>query len=184
MRRALVLLFGIMVFTATFDLRAQDPQFSQFYAAPLYINPAFTGASEYTRLGVNYRNQWPNLQASFETFSFYADHYLPNANSGIGMIVTTDREGIQGLTSTNIGFSYAYQLKINDNLVFRPGLQYNFVNRNAGFQNLVFNKRQFYNFGKTLFISYLNCNLSSRFSIIGGHIAQPNTLRQYRRLSS
>lgn len=29
-------------------LHAQDPQFSQFYAAPLYINPAFTGASEYT----------------------------------------------------------------------------------------------------------------------------------------
>lgn len=138
MKRAFVLLFGLVALATTFDLKAQDPQFSQFYAAPLYINPAFTGASEYTRFGVNYRNQWPNLQSSFETFSFYADHYLPNANSGIGMIVTTDREGIQGLTSTNIGFSYAYQLKINDNLVFRPGIQYNFVNRNAGFTNLVF----------------------------------------------
>ncbi len=138
MRRVLILLFNVLVISATFELKAQDPQFSQFYAAPLYINPAFTGASEYTRMGVNYRNQWPNLEASFQTFSFYADHFIPSANSGIGLIVTTDREGIQGLQSTNIGFSYAYQLKLNDNLVFRPGIQYSFFNRNAGFQNLVF----------------------------------------------
>ncbi len=117
---------------------AQDPQFSQFYAAPLYINPAFTGSSEYTRFGVNYRNQWPSLNATFVTFSFYADHYLPNANSGIGMIVTTDREGTEGLQSTSIGFSYAYQLKLSDNLVFRPGVNIGYTTRDANFSNLIF----------------------------------------------
>lgn len=120
------------------ELRAQDPQFSQFYAAPLYINPAFTGASQFTRFGVNYRSQWPNLDASFETFSFYADHYIDKYKSGIGFIITTDREGQQGLKSTNIGFSYAYQLRLGENLVFRPGVQYNLFNRSAGFQQLVF----------------------------------------------
>lgn len=130
-----VVVSNLMVFS---ELRAQDPQFSQFYAAPLYINPAFTGASEYTRVGVNYRNQWPNLQSSFNTFSFYADHFSYRYNSGIGMIVTTDQEGSVGLRSTNVGLSYAYQLKISDNLVFRPGIQYNMFTRNIGFQDLVF----------------------------------------------
>ena len=51
------------------EVKAQDPQFSQFYAAPLYINPAFTGASEYTRIGANYRNQWPGISGSFVTTS-------------------------------------------------------------------------------------------------------------------
>ncbi|GHE65335.1 PorP/SprF family type IX secretion system membrane protein [Roseivirga thermotolerans] len=138
MRRAGIVLISLISLFTLSDLKAQDPQFSQFYAAPLYINPAFTGASEYTRMGVNYRNQWPNLQSSFVTFSFYADHFMYKYNSGIGMIITTDREGHAGLQSTNIGLSYAYQLKINDNLVFRPGIQYNYFNRNAGFQSLVF----------------------------------------------
>ena len=137
MRRALLLLIaglGLLVEEGY----AQDPQFSQFYAAPLYINPAFSGASEYTRFGVNYRNQWPSLEASFVTFSFYADHYLPNANSGIGFIITTDREGLAGLQSTSIGASYAYQLKLSDNIVFRPGVQFNYTTRNANFTDLVF----------------------------------------------
>ena len=138
MRKACTLLVGLLAITFSNELKAQDPQFSQFYAAPLYINPAFTGASQYTRLGVNYRNQWPNLDASFVTFSFYADHYIDKYNSGIGFIVTTDREGSEGLNSTNIGFSYAYQLRISENLVFRPGIQYNLFTRNAGFQQLVF----------------------------------------------
>ena len=119
MRKAGTVLIALVSLLIMKDLRAQDPQFSQFYAAPLYINPAFTGASEYTRLGVNYRNQWPNLQSSFTTFSFYADHFLYKYNSGIGMIITSDTEGQAGLKSTNIGLSYAYQLKISDNLVFR-----------------------------------------------------------------
>lgn len=138
MCKAGVVFFVIVSLLIMKDLRAQDPQFSQFYAAPLYINPAFTGASEYTRLGVNYRNQWPNLQSSFTTFSFYADHFLYKYNSGIGMIITSDTEGQAGLKSTNIGLSYAYQLKVSDNLVFRPGIQFNYFNRNAGFQNLIF----------------------------------------------
>ncbi|OEJ99494.1 PorP/SprF family type IX secretion system membrane protein [Roseivirga misakiensis] len=138
MRKAFVLLVGFLAICTSREAKAQDAQFSQFYAAPLYINPAFTGASQFTRFGVNYRSQWPNLQASFETFSFYADHYIDRYNSGIGLIVTTDREGQEGLTSTNIGFSYAYQLQLTENLVFRPGVQYSLFSRNAAFQNLVF----------------------------------------------
>ena len=137
MRRALLIILAIGgLFTN--EGMAQDPQFSQFYAAPLYINPAFTGASEYTRFGVNYRNQWPSLNATFVTFSFYADHYLPNANSGIGLIVTTDREGNEGLQSTTIGASYAYQIKLSDNLVFRPGINIGYTTRDANFANLIF----------------------------------------------
>lgn len=140
MRKASIALFVFIQLISMGKLKAQDPQFSQFYAAPLYINPAFTGASGYTRLGVNYRNQWPNLQSSFKTFSFYMDHYLYRANSGIGMIVTTDKEGSLGLRSTSIGASYAYQLKINDNLVFRPGVQYSYFNRSSGY-GLIFSNQ-------------------------------------------
>ncbi len=135
MRRVLYVFLAVL--GIVFESRAQDPQFSQFYAAPLYINPAFTGASTFTRVGANYRNQWPSLDASFVTFSVYADHFIEKYNSGIGMIITTDQEGLAGLKSTSIGLSYAYQLKLNDNIVFRPGFQMSYTSRNVNFTDLV-----------------------------------------------
>ena len=68
----------------------QDPQFSQFYAAPLYLNPAFAGSALEARIGLNYRNQWPQISnANFETFAAYFDTYFDEYNSGVGFIAST-----------------------------------------------------------------------------------------------
>ncbi|MDG1036239.1 MAG: type IX secretion system membrane protein PorP/SprF, partial [Crocinitomicaceae bacterium] len=40
---------------------AQDPQFTQFYANPIYLNPAFAGSNVCPRFSMNYRNEWPSL---------------------------------------------------------------------------------------------------------------------------
>ena len=37
---------------------AQDPQLSQFYASPIYTNPAFAGAAKKIRIATNARNQY------------------------------------------------------------------------------------------------------------------------------
>ena len=73
MKYFLVLAFILFV---TQTVTAQDPQFSQFYAAPLYLNPAFAGSSQQGRVGLNYRNQWPGIDANFTTVSAFADFYL------------------------------------------------------------------------------------------------------------
>jgi len=39
----------------------QDPQFTQFYANPLYLAPSFAGATQQDRITAVYRNQWPEL---------------------------------------------------------------------------------------------------------------------------
>ena len=81
---------------ATLSVTAQDPQFSQFYAAPLYLNPAFAGSTQQGRVGMNYRNQWPAIDANFTTISAYADFYIEDKNSGIGALLTRDNVGIEG----------------------------------------------------------------------------------------
>src|SRR6267142_387397 len=91
---------------------AQDAQFSQFYAAPLYLNPAFAGSTSQARIGSNYRNQWPSIDANFNTISAFADFYIEEKNSGVGMIINKDREGLLGLQSTSIGLLYSYDLKL------------------------------------------------------------------------
>jgi len=118
---------------------AQDPQFSQFYAAPLYLNPAFTGSALQARLGINYRNQWPQIsEANFETFAFYFDTYLNEYNSGVGLLVTRDQEGFAGLSSTAVSLSYAYQVSITNSITFRPGFQAGIVNKDLNFSDLTF----------------------------------------------
>ena len=61
--RAKKLLIAIFLFASA--AQAQDPEFSQYYAAPLYLNPAFAGTSVDHRFIANYRNQWPNISHAF-----------------------------------------------------------------------------------------------------------------------
>lgn len=116
----------------------QDVQFSQFYSAPLYLNPAFTGATQLTRVGSNYRTQWPALQANFVTLSAYADHFIEDKNSGIGILIQTDKEGLAGLRSNSFTASYAYQLPISEKFTVRAGLNAGYFLRDINFSNLTF----------------------------------------------
>ena len=69
----LMFLLAVLMLAAGETVTAQDPQFSQFYAAPLYLNPAFAGSTGQARVGANYRNQWPAIDANFNTISAFAD---------------------------------------------------------------------------------------------------------------
>nr|MDQ3394698.1 type IX secretion system membrane protein PorP/SprF [Bacteroidota bacterium] len=133
----LLVILGFLMLNG-FEAKAQDPQFSQYYAAPLYLNPAFAGSTQQGRAGLNYRNQWPSLDARFVTTSAYFDYFFEDYNSGVGMIITGDREGLAGLRSYSIGLQYAYQLYLTKNIAFRPGFQAAFYHRDINFNKLTF----------------------------------------------
>ena len=46
-----------ILFLLSLQVAAQDMQFSQFYAAPMYINPGYTGSTIEHRMVMNYRHQ-------------------------------------------------------------------------------------------------------------------------------
>ncbi len=121
-----------------FSSLAQDPQFSQFYAAPLYQNPAFAGGAYAPRLIANYRNQWPSINANFITASFSVDHYIEKLNSGIGLLVTTDSQGPGRLKSTDLSGIYAYQVRINEENFLRLGAQATYSNKSMNYLGLTF----------------------------------------------
>lgn len=126
------------IFGGNGTVAAQDPQFSQFYAAPLYLNPALAGSTSQARAGINYRNQWPAIDANFTTMSFFADYFIEDINSGVGLLVTRDREGLAGLRSMSLGLQYSYELQLTDFLGFRPGVQLAMYNRDVNFDRLTF----------------------------------------------
>ena len=78
-------------------MQAQDPHFSQFFASPLTLNPAFTGKFDGEwRLAVNHRNQWPSIPKAYVTSSASFDkgimrNQLPQGDVfGIGVSGLSD----------------------------------------------------------------------------------------------
>lgn len=132
-----ILVSAYMLFTSL-QVTAQDPQFSQFYAAPLYLNPALAGATGQARVGLNYRNQWPSLEANFTTMSVYGDYFIEDKKSGVGFLISRDVEGLAGLRSLQVAAQYSYEMKINKNLGFRPGFQVAMFQRDINFDKLTF----------------------------------------------
>src|SRR5690606_30517442 len=138
LERCVFLVAIIVGLFAPLGSQAQDPQFSQFYAAPLYLNPALAGSTNQARAGINYRNQWPAIDANFTTMSVFADYFIEDINSGVGIILTRDEEGLAGLRSLSIGLQYSYELQLTEYLGFRPGVQLGLYNRDVNFHRLTF----------------------------------------------
>jgi type IX secretion system PorP/SprF family membrane protein len=132
----IILLLVLIVKTAA----AQDPEFSQYYAQPLYLNPAFSGTSVDHRFHANYRNQWPNITNAFQTYAFSYDYNLDQLNSGLGVLLMVDKAGSANLKSTQANFQYSYKVHINNKWVLSSGLNFG-----LGFRSVDYNKLIFYN---------------------------------------
>ncbi len=124
MRRSL--LSGLLCVMAASVALAQDPQFSQFYQAPLYLNPGFTGITPQQRIVLNQRIQWPNLPQAFVTTAASYDIWVDELKSGFGIMATTDQMGSAGWRTTTAGLLYSYKVRVNDKLVFSPGLYFGY----------------------------------------------------------
>src|SRR6187431_3811298 len=86
---------------------AQDIQFSQFYAVPLYHNPAFAGSVHAPRATVHTRLQWLGLDANYKTYYASGDAYLNKYKSGIGFQILHDIQGSSTYASTQFSFLYS-----------------------------------------------------------------------------
>ena len=134
-----IFLFLLMVATIR-NSYGQDPQYSQYYAAPLFLNPAMAGVELNERIGFNYRVQWPNINSKFTTYSAYYDAHLPELNSGIGFHFMQDKEvSTSVLTSTTLSSIYSYELQLARKVFFRTGFQASFMRK-----SLDFNSEQFF----------------------------------------
>ncbi len=137
LRSAIVAL--LMVLSCNINIMlAQAPQFSQFYASPLYLAPSFAGATDGSRITLNYRNQWPSLPGTFVTYAFGFDHYFHDYNSGVGLLLFRDQAGSANLATTNAGILYSYNFKLNNNWILRPGIHFLYSQRTIDYNKLVF----------------------------------------------
>jgi type IX secretion system PorP/SprF family membrane protein len=135
-RLAVIVLFAIPFFLGkTF---AQDPEFSQFYANPLYLNPAMAGITICPRAIGNYRNQWPGIGKAFNTYNFSYDQYVGFLHGGAGLLLTADRAGGGNLNTTAISLVYAYKFNLTNHLQASGGVKVGYYQRRLVWENLQF----------------------------------------------
>lgn len=135
MNRWIIFLFIFCFPMLTFG---QDPGFSQFFANPLYLNPAFTGTTELPRTVLNYRNQWPQKGTTYTTYSISYDQLLNKINSGFGFQMYHDKELNNVVNTSSASFSYSYHLKFNDWSFMTLGLQGGMVLKQFDVSTLIF----------------------------------------------
>lgn len=142
-----LLLLTIALYVALSPAKAQDPHFTQFFASPLTLNPAFTGYfSGDLRLAGNYRSQWRSIASPYITGTMSADFgILKNTISytdtwGVGILALYDKTGAGALTSNYVGLSTAYHkgLDVEGNHTLGLGIQAAWVQKRIDQSKLQF----------------------------------------------
>lgn len=100
------------LFVAASELKAQDPEFTQFYANQLYLNPALAGNTFCPRVSAGYRIQWPNIYGTYSTIGVSVDRYVNSVKGGVGLTIMQDRAAQGTLNTTGIGLIYAPKIQL------------------------------------------------------------------------
>lgn len=137
-KRIIVIPILLFLFTYSGNLFAQDPEFTQFYANPLYLNPALAGTGRCPRVNLNYRNQWPGISGTYVTYSVSLDRHIDAFNGGLGLLVTNDKAGQGTLTTTNISGIYSYLLNVTRQISLKVGVQATYFQKSIDWSKLTF----------------------------------------------
>lgn len=123
------LLFAFVLVLGFEAARAQDPNFSQFFASPLTLNPALTGKFDgLYRIAGNYRNQWPTFNNAFTTYTASFDFgILPNRipevdQFGVGVMAFSDKSGNGVLQNNYLALSTSYHKGLDEDAFHQIGV--------------------------------------------------------------
>ena len=117
---------------------SQDISFSQFYANPLYLNPAFSGSVGVPRVALQYRNQWSGFNNAFTTYSAAIDMPLPKLQGGIGGYVLNDTQADGILNTLQFNLSYSVFIQLSENYRLHGALQAGFNQNSLNTSKLIF----------------------------------------------
>ncbi len=157
-RLIIVLLFLVNIFA-----EGQDAQFSQFYANPLYHNPAFTGEAGLTRFITNARNQWPDLTKGFTSYAFSVDSPIGESKNSLGFQAVRDDQFNTLLTNSAAILFSRYMPSKKEKVSLTLGSKVGWVFQNYGdLSNLKF-ADQFQATSSTINLTNSNDPLSKSF---------------------
>ncbi|HPT13652.1 MAG TPA: type IX secretion system membrane protein PorP/SprF [Bacteroidales bacterium] len=128
----------IMIILLSLSVKGQDAIYSQFYANPLYLNPALAGSKICPRLTLNYRNQWPGLGKGYVSYSAAWDQQVDKISGGVGFIANADVAGGGTLNTYSGNAIYSYRLQATRKIVLNLALEAGYLQYSLNWDKLVF----------------------------------------------
>ncbi len=130
------------------SVNAQGLHYSQYYNAPLLLNPANTALmneADY-RVGANFRNQWAQLPVPYKTMSGFADFSIAKNENltnwlGLGVAFFNDKAGDGELTLNRIEASIAYHILLGETSMLSVGMSGASNQRSIDFNKLSFDSQ-------------------------------------------
>ena len=116
---------------------SQDPEFTQFYSNPVYLNPAFAGSKICPRFVMNYRNEWPNISGKFITTAAAYDQRVDALRGGIGLMFVNDNAA-STLSTTRVSLVYSYHLKVTRKFNLNFGIEGSYYQKAVDWDKLTF----------------------------------------------
>jgi type IX secretion system PorP/SprF family membrane protein len=135
----------VLLFLPLF-LWGQDPHFSQYRMAPVYLNPAQSGFFDGTvRVCLDYRNQWNSITTPFLTFLGGVDmpiiRKVPGKDFwGAGLHFLRDKagDGGYGITAASLSASWLHSLSYRQEHYVGLGLSFTPTENSIDFDRLKF----------------------------------------------
>ncbi|QPH38525.1 PorP/SprF family type IX secretion system membrane protein [Pedobacter endophyticus] len=130
----------VLVLLTARSFAQTDPHFSQYYAYPLWLNPALTGVIDGDYRGsVNFKQQWSSLNSPFVTGGASFD-LAPKKNFAFGATVLNQRAGELDFNYLTALVSGSYRLRFGAEglQMVSFGLQAGIINRSFDFSQARF----------------------------------------------
>ncbi|CAN5819445.1 hypothetical protein BH11BAC3_BH11BAC3_15290 [soil metagenome] len=128
------LLIGLLV--SGLATRAQDPFFSQAFNSPISLNPASAGNGEMDlRFTATYKRHFVNVPSFMQYAAVGVDRYIKNLHGGVGLLLTSSKEGY--LTKNSLHAMYSYSICMPSSRL-HLGLQAGIANRGVNYDKLYF----------------------------------------------
>jgi type IX secretion system PorP/SprF family membrane protein len=185
------LIYTLFILILTLTLKAQDPHFSQFNKANMYLNPASVGNLKSWTVNYQFRNQWPKISGLYVTNSLGVQYGFNKTVKGLGVAILNDVTGEGAITSTSLSVPLAFGFNIKDKVDLSIGVQTSFLQKSVDWSSLTFgdeidNKLGFvgpskdsvqpnnavYNIDFSIGMEVKISNLKAGFA--GAHILEPN----------
>jgi len=140
MNKIVLSIFTAVIFIGFgIEAAAQDVHFSQYYANPVYLNPAYAGAVGCPRIVTNFRQQWPSISGRFTSYSASYDQHFEKIKGGIGVLFVGDYAAQSGHITTNtISVAYSFHAELTKKVAMRLALQATYQQKSLNFNKLTF----------------------------------------------
>lgn len=137
----------LMLSTLSGISNAQDFHYSQFYNAPLHLNPALTGIfrGDIRAMG-NYKSQWTDVPVDYKTVTLAVDKKFMKVSSDDGffsggLAFNYDRAGDSKLTWANLDLNLSYTKVFSPKVIVSVGGKAALIQRSFDQGNLRYNNQ-------------------------------------------